>query len=579
MNLPLWRLARRFLAAILTCIGSNLLVTASYVAQALCLAMVVRALHQREPDWQTWLAAYAVLALVRTLLMWLSERAAQRAAATVKFRLRADLLEPALRAPAGVNEAELQNTLINGVQALETYYSRYIPALFGALLGCGAIIAYLAWLDPASALVLAVCALALPLSDRLWLRWRRPQATGLFGSMGRFAAYLQDSLQGVETLKACGASAARRRVLAEHARALRQQAMSVLYLVLMRNGLTGLFGLGAIALVLGMNVVRSVNGSLGLESLLVILFLARESFRPLDSLDKGFHTAWGAASAIKPVGALLDAHNSPPTPWQTQSQPLPVKAPASYALRFEDVHFSWPGNVESAVSDISFTVGEREFVAVVGASGAGKSTLAALALGFAAPQRGQITLGGQPTSRHSQEQWRAHFSAVLQDSTLFAGTITANLLMADPQASIEAMHEATRLAGLHDEILRMPEGYATEVGERGNALSGGQRQRLALARAWLKDAPILVLDEATAHVDAASEQAIAAAIARCAGRRSLLVIAHRLDTLQRADRILVMERGRIVEQGSHQELMARDAAYARLYAAQQTTETTGAEHG
>ncbi|MQA18059.1 ABC transporter ATP-binding protein/permease [Rugamonas rivuli] len=577
MNLPLWRLAQRFLSAILACIGSNLLVTASYVAQALCLAMTVRALYQQEPGWQTWLAAYAVLAVVRTLLMWVSERAAQKAAATVKFRLRAELLEPALRAPAGVSEAELQNTLVNGVQALETYYSRYIPALFGALLGCGAIIVYLAWLDPASALVLAVCALALPVSDRLWLRWRRPQATGLFGSMGRFAAYLQDSLQGVETLKACGASAARRRVLADHAHALRQQAMSVLYLVLMRNGLTGLFGLGAIALVLGMNVVRSANGSLALDSLLIILFLARESFRPLDSLDKGFHTAWGAASAIKPVTALLDAHTQTPPQWQPPSQPS--TASTSYALRYEGVHFSWPGNAESAVSDLNFTIGEREFVAVVGTSGAGKSTLAALALGFAAPQHGEISLGGQPMRRYSQEQWRAYFSAVLQDSTLFSGTITSNLLLADPHASIEAMYEATRLAGLHEEILRMPQAYATEIGERGSALSGGQRQRLALARAWLKDAPILVLDEATAHVDAASEEAIGAAIARHTGRRSLLVIAHRLDTLQRADRILVMERGRIVEQGNHQQLMALDGAYARLYAAQQTTETTGAEHG
>ena len=295
------------------------------------------------------------------------------------------------------------------------------------------------------------------------------------------------------------------------------------------------------------------------------LFLAREAFRPLDRLEREFHTAWSATGALEPIAALLDT-----TP-DVQEPGRPAALPARNDIAFEDVSFAYGKNEAQALSSVSFGVGEKEFVALVGPSGAGKSTVVALLLRFFDPTAGHIRIGGTDIRELGLDALHSLISVVSQDTYLFHGSIEDNLRIAKPDATPEEIRAALRAARIDDFIESLPRGDATPIGERGSQLSGGQRQRLAIARALLKDAPILLLDEATSSVDAASERAIQQALDELAGRRTTLVIAHRLSTIRRADRILVLDAGRIVEQGDHAGLARGKGLYARLMLAQGET--------
>ncbi|WP_261543105.1 ABC transporter ATP-binding protein/permease [Burkholderia multivorans] len=567
MQRQLWRLAGVVYADIAISVAIGLAVTACYAGQALCLALGIAAIWSGASlrGLSGGAFGFAAFALARIALMWAAEVSALRTATRTKARLRARLLPQALAlgAHGGAGRtAELQHAIVGGVEALETYYGRYIPAVCVALVGCAAVIGAVAWIDPLSAGVLAACVLAVPVIDRVWLRLCRPRASGLMASIGRFGATMLDSLQGIATLKAFDAAGSRRASLVAAAAGLRREAMGILYATLMRNGVTGLFGLGCVAAVAALNASRAASGVLPATTALITLFLAREAFRPVDRLDKTFHIAWGAASAAGPIAALLDAE--PPV-----REPVSPRAPGEHAdVVFDDVTFTWPGSDRPALEHVSLAIGEREFVGIVGPSGAGKSTLGALLMRIADPQRGSVRIDGVDLRDLPLAAVREKVGAVFQDIVLFDGSIEDNLRFARPDADADAIRDAARVAHVHDFIEGLPQGYATPVGERGAQLSGGQRQRLAIARAWLKGAPILLLDEATSNVDPSSEQAIQASIEACAGQRALVVIAHRLATVRHADRIVVVDDGRIVEEGDHDTLKARGGLYARLLAAQ-----------
>ncbi len=570
MNSIIWSLGGPIRRNVFLSVVLGLLVTAAYIGQGALLALALVAIRGAQ-DFAlagACVGGLTVLIIVRGMLLFLTEIAAQKTAQVAKESLRERLLAKLLElGPSYANtqqSGKLQATIVDGVEALETYYSRYIPTVFVAWFGCGSVLVFLALVDLRSALVLAPFVALAPAFSRTWTRWQRPRAAGLFSAKMEFGAFLLDSLQGLMTLKAFAATGRRRVELVRRAVSLREQAMRTLSVSLIRGGVTGLLSLGGAAVLLSWNAWRVASGELPPFALFMALFLTREAFRPLDRLEKEFHAAWNGVTAAPSIARLLAAEAA------VKETPSPAPVPSRTDVVFDGVTFSYEGTESAALNAVSFSIDERQRVAVVGPSGAGKTTIAALLLRFFDPVRGAIRIGGVDVRDLSLADLRSQIALVAQDTYLFHGTIADNLRIARPEATQAEIEAAAVAAQVDDFIRSLPGGYETEIGERGARLSGGQRQRIAIARALLKNAPILILDEATSNVDPASEEAIQKALDHLLAERTTILIAHRLSTIRNADRILVLDNGSVVEYGTHDELVLRGGLYSKLSFAQET---------
>src|SRR5881296_1273808 len=562
----LWALTEGVRGRIAWTVVVGLLVAAGIARLALLGWLLGRVLAGDSLAELTPAIALTALALVvRSALDYARAMVAHHTAARVQEWLRQMLYtQVATLGPAHFVRArtgDVMLSLVEGVQQLETYFGQYLPQLFVSALTPLLIFAFVAFVDLPVALVLLVAALTALLAPALWHGRDRSASLARNRAYAAFGADFLDAVQGLATLKAFGQSGARARQLEARAHELFRSTMWVLGSNTLARGITdtGIAVGAAVALALG--AWRVSSGAMSLPALLVILMLGIEVFRPLRELRILLHQGMLGLSAARGIFAILDAtplvHDRPPGP-----------DPIDAGVAFEAVTFSYPGARRAAHVDLSFRVQPGERVAIVGPSGSGKSTIARLLLRFHDPDRGQVRMGGRDLRELSLEQVRRRVALVSQDTWLFHGTVGDNILMGKPDASPEELRAAARAANAEEFILRLPQGYDTVVGERGVRLSGGQRQRIAIARALLRDAPILVLDEALSSVDAESEALIQSALDRLMEGRTTLIAAHRLSSVIGADRIMVLDLGRVAESGTHAELMARRGPYWRLMSPQ-----------
>ncbi|MFJ3623081.1 ABC transporter ATP-binding protein/permease [Streptomyces iakyrus] len=539
-------------------------VTLTHLVQAALLALALAGLAHGDTGRLPWLLA-AVLAVVgaRAGLTVGQRRTATRAGARVRVALRDELLAHLGRlGPAHLNTARagaVRTTLVDGVEGVDAYVSRYLPQLLVTLTVPPLVLAALAATEP-RALVGLVPALLLALAGpRAWDRLLATRGKEHWDTYEGLGADYLEALQGMPALRAAGAVGRTRARLEERSAALHRATVAKLRVSLVDTGITDLAIQGGTAAAALLACWSAVTGSTTATGTYLVLLLASECFRPVRDLAREWHAGYLGASAADGLAALRTAE---PAVQDTGTASAHLQTPPE--LRFHDVRFTYGGAPAPALDGVSFTAQAGRTTAIVGPSGAGKSTLLALLLRHHDPQEGRITLDGRPTTEYALDSLRQGIAVVSQETYLFHATIADNLRLARPGATDDDLTGAARAAGIHDEITALPDGYATLLGERGATLSGGQRQRLALARALLADAPVLVLDEATSSVDERREADIVRELASAASGRTVLVVAHRLAAVRHADRIVVLDSGRVDAVGQHAALVEAGGVYTRL---------------
>ena len=561
----LWQLTAGLRAGMAGGIFLGLLALAAGIARYVFLGQLLARVFDGAPP-QDWLApalCAAAMVLLRAFLDHWRTVQANRCAATVQHALRARLydrivtLGPAWFANQRTGGVML--TVVDGVEQLQAFFGQYLPQVAIAAAAPFAIFAVIAFWDVPTALVFLAAALFALFGPMAVHMLDRRASLARSKSLNDFGEDFLDAVQGLPTLKSYGQGKAWGQRLAARARSLSDNTFWVLSVSLLTRGISDLgVALGA-ALALTLGAWRVAHGDMSVEALLIVLMAGTEIFRPLRDLRSVLHRGMLGQSAAASIHALTDAQPLTPAP------AAGGKAPGRLAptIEFDNVAFSYTPE-RRAHQGLSFRIAAGERVGVVGPSGAGKSTIVRLLLRECVPQSGRIRIGGHDVNELDTEALLSHIALVSQDITLFHGTIDDNLRLGRPDATHEQVRAAARAANIDDFIMALPEGYATRIGERGLQLSGGQRQRVAIARALLRDAPILILDEALSSVDTENEALIQQALDRLMAGRTTLILAHRLASVIGADRCLVLDQGRVAEEGPHAELMRQGGLYYRL---------------
>jgi ATP-binding cassette subfamily C protein CydCD len=527
------RTTRLFLIAVvgLGAVGAGLV-----IAQAMLIAEIVVGAFQHDltaAELRAPLLLLVAVACGRGLVGWLTELAAHRASAAVKSELRGRLLERATALGPGWLGGQRTGSLVTlatrGIDALDDYFSRYLPQLGLAVVVPVAVLVRIVTEDWVSAAIIVVTLPLIPVFMMLigWVTQSRMDRQ--WRLLSRLSGHFLDVVAGLPTLKVFGRAKAQaesiRRITGEY----RQATLRTLRIAFLSSFALELLATLSVALVAVTIGMRLVHGDMALYDGLVVLVLAPEAYLPLRQVGTQYHAAAEGLAAAEDVFAVLET----PEP-ERGSRPVPM----SGALSFEGVTVRYPGRSADAVSDVGFTVEPGETVALVGPSGAGKTTLLDVLLGFVRPAEGRVRIGGTDLAGLDLARWHAQVTWVPQRPHLYATTIAENVRLARPDADDTAVRQALRDAGALAFVEELPQGLETVLGEDGAGLSAGQRQRLALARAFLADRPVLLLDEPTAALDGATEAEIVAAVRRLARGRTVLLVVHRPALLEVADRVV-----------------------------------------
>jgi thiol reductant ABC exporter CydD subunit len=471
----------------------------------------------------------------RAFVAWLQEVAAHRSSAAVKSQLRGRLLAQAVRlGPAwlsGERGGELATVATRGIDALDGYFSRYLPQLVLAVIVPLAVGLRILSGDWVSALIIALTLPLIPVFAILVGLSTRAKMDRQWRTLSMLAGHFLDVVAGLPTLKVFGRAKAQARTVREVTDRYRRATMATLRVAFLSALVLELLATLSVALVAVSIGLRLVNGEIGLRTALLVLILAPEAYLPLRQVGAQYHASVEGLTAAERIFEVIET----PAPAAGTRADVPDPTRATIRLRGVTVRYA------PALTDLSLTVRPGETVALIGPSGVGKSTLLAVLLGFVRPDAGRVLIDGADLAAFDPDAWRARIAWVPQRPYLFAGTVADNIRLGRPDATDEELRRAASDANALEFVEALPDGFATRLGDGGVGLSAGQRQRIALARAFLRDAPLLLLDEPTSNLDAESEAAVAEAIRRAAAGRSVVVVAHRPALAGLADRAVRIE--------------------------------------
>lgn len=540
------------------------------IAMMSAVAALLAALYAGEVT-QGKIVTTAVIALVAVAVRYGCTVGAARmgylSSKAVKKTLRGAIYDKLLRLGASYSEqvktSEVVQVAVEGVDQLETYFGAYLPQFFYAMLAPLTLFVVLCFVSVPAAVVLLVCVPLIPVAIAAVQTWAKKLLSKYWGQYTALGDTFLENLQGLTTLKIYQADAFKNDEMNVEAEKFRKITMKVLTMQLNSITIMDLIAYGGAALGVIMAATQLRAGKIDLAGALLIILLAADFFIPMRQLGSFFHIAMNGMAASDKIFRLLDlpepAHGG-------------VDCPAGDIV-CRDLHFSYEPERE-ILHGVDLTVPQGKFVSLVGESGCGKSTISALLMGRNKGYTGSVTIGGAELRDIEEASLMRRVTYVSHQSYLFKGTVRDDLLMGKPDASDDELWCALTQVNLAD-FLKSEAGLDTQLSERGENLSGGQRQRLALARALLHDSPVYIFDEATSNIDVESENDIMAQIHALAGRKTVLLISHRLANVTASDEIYVLERGNIVQHGTHDALLKQGGAYAALWSAQQALEHYG----
>lgn len=549
------------------------------VVQAALLAHILHGAIIEGMGRQQLLPYFVILVtilLLRAALSWGREISGQRASTLVRQHIRKEFMERlSIGGPLAVKAkytAPLTTTIIERVEALHGYFAHYLPQriIAGTVPITITLTAfYYSW---AVGLIFLITAPLIPAMMIMIGKGAENLSQKNFQLLSRMSGHFLDTLQGLPTLKLFMRSKEEAERIAESSEQYRKGTMAVLRVAFLSSAILEFFTSVAIAMTavfLGLTFLHYLDFGLygkplDLRTGLMLLLLAPDVYLPLRELGTHFHARADALGAAEELHALQENLD------KTRPEPPQGKhtfSGTSIALELRQLSHQYSGRNTPALDKLSLTVAAGEWLAIVGSSGAGKSTLLNLLLGFQPLQKGEIRINGNSFKSLDAEEWHQQIGWVPQNPQLFTGNLAHNISLGNESYSQEQLKNAAEQANLYGGS-ELPQGLATEVGEGGKLLSGGQARRVALARAFAKNAPLLLLDEPTAGLDVENERLIMESLQRLRQGKTVIMLTHRLDTAQLADRIAVMEGGRLVEHGSHQQLMENKGPYARLVSGQ-----------
>ena len=509
-----------------------------------------------------YLGALAAVMFVRYLCGYASSQTAFFASSEVKKVLRQKMYKKLTRMGASYSEkvstSEVLQVFVEGVDQLELYFGKYLPQFFFAMLAPITLFAVLVFVSWKASVVLLICVPLIPLSIVAVQKIAKRLLSKYWGVYTNLGDTFLENIQGLTTLKVYQADERKNVEMNEKAEEFRRITMKVLTMQLNSVSVMDIVAYAGSAVGVVIAIIQVKNGTITLPQAFLIIMLAADFFLPLRLLGSFFHVAMNGMAASDKLFKLLD------TKEDEHGAEIPENLDGD--IEIKDLSFSYD-NEKTVLNDISATFKKHELISIVGESGCGKSTLASLLCGTTKGYSGSITIGGVEIKDIDEKTLMNNITAVNFNSYIFAGTVRENMLIADKSTSDEKMIEALKMVNLWS-FLSEQDGLDTKLNQQGSNFSGGQRQRLAIARALLHNTPIYVFDEVTSNIDAESENDIMAVIHNMAKIKTVILISHRLENVVGSDKILLLDKGKIEESGTHSELMSFNKKYKLMYSTQ-----------